>query len=325
MKLVKKVLMGLSIFALVLSLTGCPKINDFLEDDDQADTDAIENTSIIKGTAGNATVDFANATDKNAREMVTLVTKHYGSRAKIVQTNIDTNLAHGIQGFVFNVVKHNKGDKIGATENTYEKNTLDFMVVSVGYAGKPIYYISAYRNITDLNAINFGVTDAKTFKTGKETQFMAETAPTEFEVVAIPVKTTNNSLATDPRKQNLEDGYYTFTEGTDENGNVLTVAINVVAEEDGSYTVQFYNPEDVIKENGSWVSSLKLKDFTPKEVKISNALTGYTEKQQTLIGVYTNVYPYHVTANDDKPEFKLKGSWRLSGIKGEAEVAEFED
>ena len=48
---------------------------------------------------------------------------------------------------------------------------------------------------------------------------------------------------------------------------------------------------------------------------IPASVTGYTKKTQAGLGVYANVYGNQ----------SLKGSWRLSGIKGEAEVAEFED
>ena len=94
------------------------------------------------------------------------------------------------------------------------------------------------------------------------------------------------------------------------------MAINVTANTDGSYTIDFYDPEDVIKSTGSWISSTKLAAITNKLTKtIPASATGYSRKTQTTLGVYANIYPGHT----------LKGNWRLSGIKGEAEVEEFED
>ncbi len=313
MKMVKKILFGLVVITTLLTLTGCPKdLNDFLnnDDDDQVDTDQMVG-DVITGTAGNAKIEKANDTLNNARDIQLLATKHYGSRAKIIQQDIDPNNAHGVQGFVFNVVKHKAGDEVGT--RVYDANMVDFMVVSIGYAGGPNYYISAYRNITNLQATNFGASEASS-----AANFLKATTPVEYVIVAQPSSSTG---VRGKRTPNLPTGAYKYDE------DELTVTINVVAEEDGSYTVQFYDPAKVISSTtGGWVSSLKLKDIDPAfEKEIPATVTGYTEKTQTFIGVYANVYPYHNTANDTNEEFKLKGSWRLSGIKGEAEVAEFED
>ena len=315
MKMVKKILFGLVVITTLLTLTGCPKdLNDFLngDDDDQVDTDQMVG-DVITGTAGNAKIEKANDTLNNARDIQLLATKHYGSRAKIIQQDIDPNNAHGVQGFVFNVVKHKAGDEVGT--RVYTENMVDFMVVSIGYAGGPNYYISAYRNIKNLQATNFGASEATS-----AANFLKATTPVEYVIVAQPSSSTG---VRGKRTPNLPTGAYKY----DADEKELTVAINVVAEEDGSYTVQFYDPAKVISSTtGGWVSSLKLKDIDPAfEKEIPATVTGYTEKTQTFIGVYANVYPYHDTANDTNEEFKLKGSWRLSGIKGEAEVAEFED
>lgn len=317
MKMVKKILFGLVVITTLLTLTGCPKdLGDFLnnnDDDDQVDTDQMVG-DVITGTAGNAKIDKANETLNNARDIQLLATKHYGSRAKIIQQDIDPNNAHGVQGFVFNVVKHEAGDEVGT--RVYDKNMVDFMVVSIGYAGGPNYYISAYRNISNLQAQNFGASEASS-----AANFLKATTPVEYVIVAQP--SSLNGKVRGKRNSNLPEGAYKY----DSDEKELTVTINVVAEDDGSYTVQFYDPEEVISSTtGGWVSSLKLKDIDPtKEITIPATVTGYEGKTQTYIGVYANVYPYHDTANDTNEEFKLKGSWRLSGIKGEAEVAEFED
>ena len=315
MKMVKKILFGLVVITTLLTLTGCPKdLNDFLnnDDDDQVDTDQMVG-EVITGTAGNAKIDRANETLNNARDIQLLKTKHYGSRAKIIQQDIDPNNAHGVQGFVFNVVKHEAGEEVGT--RVYTENMVDFMVVSIGYAGGPNYYISAYRNITNLQATNFGADEASS-----AANFLKATTPVEYVIVAQPKSSTG---VRGKRNSNLPEGAYKY----DADEKELTVTINVVAEDDGSYTVQFYNPAKVISSTtGGWVSSLKLKDIEPtKEITIPTTVTGYEEKTQTFIGVYANVYPYHDAAGDSNEEFKLKGSWRLSGIKGEAEVAEFED
>ncbi len=321
MKKVKILLCGLMLGAAIFSFYSCAgAANDFLtneEDDDEADSDTLPVDNYIKGTASNATVEYTNENGGNCRSLLPLKTKHYGSRAVITQTDIDTTTAHGVMGYAFNVIYHEKGDTIGEGPNKYEKNTVDFTLVSVTVAGDPIYYISAYRNITDLQGKNFGVTgeNAKIFKStvdGDAAKFLACTEPCEYEIVALPGIKNGQDSVTGNRTGNLPAAACTWDSATKE----LKVAINVTAESDGSYTIAFYDPAKVLKESGSWISSSKLKDVTPGFTKtIPNTVTGYTKKTQTLLGVYANIYPTQ----------KLTGKWRLSGVKGEAEVEEFED
>ena len=311
-----KILFGcLLIASAFFTVVSCAQdtANDFLaanEDDDAADTETLPVDNYITGTASNAKVDSTNDNGGNCRTIVPLKTKHYGSRAKRVQTNIDEAKANGIMGYAFNLIYHNKGDIIGDTKETYAKNTIDFCLVSTTYAGNPIYYISAYRNVTDFQGKNFGVDDKNVFKAGKEADFLACTEACEFEITALPNLISSSDSVTGKRTKNLNNFKY------DAEAKEFTVAINVTASDDGSYTVDFYKPEDVIKESGSWISSSKLKEVTNKQtVTIPNTVTGYSKKTQTLLGVYANIYPGRT----------LKGNWRLSGIKGEAEVEEFED
>ena len=319
MKKVKILLWGLMLGAAIFSFYGCAgAANDFLtadEDDDLADSESLPVDNYITGTASNATVDSSNTTGNNFRSLLPLKTKHYGSRAVITQTGIETAKAHGIMGYAFNVIYHEKGDTIGEGPDKYEKNTADFTLVSVTLAGEPIYYISAYRNVTDLQGENFGVKKANVFKsskTGDSAKFLECTEPCEYEIVALPAVKDGQTAVIGNRPGNLPSNACAW----DADENEFKVAINVTAEDDGSYTVAFYDPAKVLKESGSWISSSKLKDVTPglKET-ISKDVTGYTKKTQSLLGVYANIYPGQT----------LKGKWRLSGVKGETEVEEFED
>lgn len=301
MKLVKKFLLGLAAVALAAALVSCDGLlNKPIggvqeEDDDVAVTGAV-NGEMIQGSASNATIDVENNEDKILREVNPLLTKHYGSRAKIVQEDIDTTKAKGMMGYAFNVTKY--------TDEDTKAVTYDLSIVGATmYKGVPCTYISVFRNISKLNESNLGATDKHVYKVADYEKFLADTEPCECEILALPVA---NGKAT----KNLD--YYAY----DEEAKTFTVCINVVAEENGSYTIEYYDPKDVLKENGSWISSLKLKDVTNIEKKtIPQTVTGYTKKTQAGLGVYANVYGNST----------LKGSWRLSGIKGEAEVAEFED
>lgn len=108
---------------------------------------------------------------------------------------------------------------------------------------------------------------------------------------------------TDGSLSNLKSGIM----GSD--GNAVCV-INVVANDDGSYKVSFYD-SSVIATDGS----LKDGSTALKEVTVSNSITGLTKKRQADLAVYANVY-----AN-----CTLKGSWDFTDIYGNAipvEVAE---
>ena len=319
MKKVKILLCGLMLGAAIFSFYSCAgAANDFLtneEDDDEADSETLPVDNYIKGTASNATVDGKNEAGGNYRSLLPLKTKHYGSRAVITQTDIDTATAHGVMGYAFNAIYHKAGDIIGDGPETYAKNSADFTLVSVSVAGEPFYYISAYRNITNLQAQNFGVTgdDKKVYNSSNDpdgSKFRACTEPCEYEIVALPAVKTGQDNTTGNRPGNLSACSW------DSTAKELKVAINVTAESDGSYTIDFYDPADVLKESGSWISSSKLKEVTPGLTKtVPAVVTGYTKKTQALLGVYANIYPGQT----------LKGKWRLSGVKGEAEVEEFED
>ncbi len=309
MKKLKLVLGCLFVAATLFSVAACNlSLNSFLggdESDDEADTETIVG-DYITGTASNAKVNEYND-GGNKRNLIPLKTKHYGSRAKIVQTDLNANKANGVMGYAFNVIYHKEGDN-KESGGTYSTNTADFCLVSVTYAGSPIYYISSYRNITDFQDQNFGA-NGHVFTAGHEAEFRACEYPCEYVVEALPSLISGTSID-GKRPGNLTKYEY------DDAAKILTVAINVTANSDGSYTIDFYDPEEVIKSTGSWISSTKLAAITNKLTKtIPASATGYSRKTQTTLGVYANIYPGHT----------LKGNWRLSGIKGEAEVEEFED
>ncbi len=322
MKKVKILLGALLVGATLFSFAACKQesANTFLiPEDDEADNDSLsaaeQAADYITGTASNATVNKQNTTTNNLRNLPVLKTKHYGSRAKIIQENIDEATAHGQMGYAFNVIYHKAGDsKDGG--GTYSTATADFTVVATTYAGNAVCYISSFRNITNFQGENFGVADAKVYNSTNDpngTNFRAETAPCEYEILKFPAKVNSSDTAvTAKRQKNLNKYKY------DADAHTFTTAINVSAETDGSYKVTFYDPDKVLKANGSWVSSfnLALLASTDYEVyTIPAGVTGYNKKTQALLGIYSNVYPSQT----------LKGSWRLSAIKGEAEVEEFED
>lgn len=329
MKKVKILLTAALVGAALFSFAACKQesANTFLApvaptnpdvDDDQADNDdlsaAEQAADYITGTAANATVNKQNTTENNLRNLPILKTKHYGSRAKIIQENISETTSHGQMGYAFNVIYHKATDK-KPNGDDYGANTADFTVVATTYAGGAVCYISAFRNITNFQGTNFGVADDKVFNSSNDpngTNFRACTEACEYEIVKLPALKSGEPAVVGKRNANLTKFKY------DSEAKTFTTAINVTAEADGSYKVYFYDPARVLKDNGSWISSFKLNQLTDADYvlyTIPAGVTGYTAKTQAYLGIYANVYPNQT----------LKGSWRLSGIKGEAEVEEFED
>lgn len=321
----KKILAVIAAVALTFTFVGCGDaangilgagVANGLNSNDDADDDAEVSDSIpkggyITGTAANAKIDGKNETGDIYREVDLLVTKHFGSRAKIIQENIDANKANGMMGYAFNV----SDKKVG------EDTVYDLSIVGVTYyQGEPITYVSAFRNVKNLKAQNLGAvneTNANGTVTArhvwnKETdpdgsKFRADTAPCEYEILPL-------ATATKGKRKTALTKY-----ALDEEKKTFTACINVIAEDDGSYTIEWYDPEKVLNATtGAWISSAKLKNLTASDkmtATIPAAVTGYTKKTQAYLGVYANIYDNET----------LKGSWRLSGIAGEAEVEEFED
>lgn len=334
MKKVKILLSAALVGAALFSFAACKQesANTFLApvaptnpdvDDDQADSDdlsaADQAADYILGYASNATVNKQNETSSNLRNLPILKTKHYGSRAKIIQENISETTSHGQMGYAFNVIYHKATDK-KPNGDDYGVNTADFTVVATTYAGGAVCYISAFRNITNFQGTNFGVpanTNSSThvFDSSNDpdgSRFRACEEACEYEIVKFPAVKSGEDAIVGKRTANLTKFKY------DSEAKTFTTAINVTAETDGSYKVYFYDPARVLKDNGSWISSFKLNQLTDADYvfyTIPAGVTGYNKKTQANLGIYANVYPNQT----------LKGSWRLSGIKGEAEVEEFED
>lgn len=336
MKKVKILLSAALVGAALFSFAACKQesANTFLapvaptnpdvdEDDDEADTDALsaaeQSVDYITGTADNAKVNKQNTTENNLRNLPVLKTNHYGSRAKIIQENISATTSHGQMGYAFNVIYHKATDK-KPNGDDYGVNTADFTVVATTYAGGAVCYISAFRNITNFQGTNFGVpanTDSSTnvFNSSNDpdgSRFRACTEACEYEIVKFPAVKSGEDAIVGKRTANLTKFKY------DSEAKTFTTTINVSAENDGSYKVTFYDPAKVLKDTGSWISNSKISKLAAtdyEEYTIPAGVTGYTTRTQAKLGIYSNVYPNQT----------LKGSWRLSAIKGEAEVEEFED
>ena len=267
MKMVKKILLGLTVAA-VIGFTGCqqPTVGGA---EDSISGDVI-NGRTEKAYVGTKAEDgyTNNSSTSVVREMKHFATKHYGA---FVELSIEGESAsatngNGQLGLVFNY-----------TENSNE--TVNFTVVGFRQAAGALQtYISQFYNIdkAKFNNQNFGCSATKTAYDS------ATTTPYEIVIEAFPTTLSSSTF------------------GTVTNGEA-SVGVWVMANENGSYTVAYYNKDKL--EN----HKLKADQIADKTVLIDNTITGYGAKKQTKIGCYTNVYAGRT----------LKGSWRFSSILGE--------
>ena len=257
MKMVKKILLGMTAAALVLGLAGCKGITV----GDQVNGEIIKGTT-TKAYLGDKDDGYTNEGNDWAREMQLFATKHYGAFAAL--TVEDENPAqksggNGVLGYVFNY-----------SENT--NGTVNFAIAGYRwYDGKHQTYISQFYNIdtSKFSAKNFGCSEKKSAYSS------TETGP--YEIVIIPT-TSGNTF------ENLES-WAKF--GADGNS---TIGIEVIANDGtngtkGSYTVNYYGSDKIN-------SKYKLiENSTPdKTVTLSTSVTGYNKKEQTKMGCYVNVY-----------------------------------
>ncbi len=268
MKMVKKILLGMTAAALVLGLAGCKGITV----GDQVNGEIIKGTT-TKAYLGDKDDGYTNEGTEWAREMQLFATKHYGAFAALTLEGENKNSStseNGLIGYVFNY-----------TENS--NKTVNFATIGYRwYHGDLQTYISQFFNIdkTKFSADNFGCEDTKA------AYDKTVTTPYEIEIL----KGSSTTYFTLPSWAKM-----------DENGT-SSVGIEVIAEDDGSYTVNYYGPDKL-------TSAYKLKDNVTydKTVSIPATKSGNDEKTQTKIGCYVNVYSQKT----------LKGFWRFSSIKGE--------
>ena len=144
MKMVKKILFGLVAVAAVLSLASCG-----VKDDPEG---------IIKGTAGNYSVNYTYDGDGEYRAYKSTGARHSGALVKITFAKEDVaNAGNSKFGLIFGLKETKQGDK----------KIRDFYIVGKGANGD--YYVSKYENVVDIQAENFGATTTATGTNPKET------------------------------------------------------------------------------------------------------------------------------------------------------------
>ncbi len=268
MKIMKKIAAVTIAAAALFAFAGCS------DDDDP-------NEMITKVSSKEYTIEYSNESSEISRGYKSTALKHSGGffvieieNQKSKQTDAD-----GVMGVIFDL-----------QENSEKK---DFYVIGVNYgynnSKKFGYYASKFRNVTDLQAANFGAGDKHVYDSSNTDDL------SKF-----------NSDA-DPAELVLKEAFtYDSNITPDENGKIK-VAIDV-SMEGGAYTVKMYKASDLNEQEDG------VKDTASPIVNepIPAVITGYTKEEQGKIGFYANVYPNKT----------LKGTWKLPDAQNYIQVVE---
>lgn len=236
-------------------------------------------------TKANATgsIDYTNETDTDNRGMALLRTKHEGMFAKIALNELNENSTNpGVMGLVFGLTE--KKDDDG-------NKLYDFYLVGIrNDNGNLRTYLSKYTNISEdqFDDDNFGAKPNAT------------TGASEKELQKI---TTYSNYTRNADNKNME------------------VAIKINPNDDGSYTIDWYNADDLncadlVDKNAS------LTKIGPESFTITKKDTGYSKKDDLnlKIGFYANVYS---TKNNGSGS--MKGKWYLADLEGNPILPDYDD
>lgn len=311
MKLSKILLSGVVAAAMAVGMMGCAM------DEDAHD--------IISVKGDTASVDYSNTSDDNYRGFETLRTKHTDAVAVItidtekskgaVVEGVDSGRS-GVLGFVFDLDTEKTKDVEGASKKVYA-----FTSASVRYNTKSKTletYISRFNEVDptkidggdNFKDLNGNLVD----KVGKEEMYL----------------------------KGSSGAYATLTGVTPDEDGLVKVAIEVIANEDGTYSVTYYDGNSAViesKEDAKDESIAANKRVKTGQIKSgakpltitsyagSSSVSNGTVKvnatwanannkiKQTEIGFYAGVYAGAT----------LTGSIQLPYIMNEDEVVEWED
>ena len=268
MKIMKKIAAVTIAAAALFAFAGCSDADD-------------PNEMITKVSSKEYTIEYSNESSEISRGYKSTALKHSGGFfvIEIENQKSDQTAADGVMGVIFDL-----------HENSEKK---DFYVIGVNYgynkSKKFGYYASKFRNVTDLQAANFGAGDGHVYDSS------TTDALTKF------------NSDTDPAELVLKEAFtYNANITPDENGKIK-VAIDV-SMTGGAYTVKLYKASDLNEKEDDVKDSAKafVTETIPAEI------TGYSKEEQGKIGFYANVYAKKT----------LKGTWKLPDAQNYIQVVE---
>ncbi len=333
MKLSKVLLSSAVAAALVFGFAGCAN------DEDEH--------GILNVSGDTASINYTNESDVTYRGFKTLKTKHTEATAIIklntknadADTSSDDLAKAGVFGFVFDL----DSTKTKDLDNKKVKN-YSFSAVSVRYYNNNLEaYISRFENISP-DYQDGGNNFKDIYGSEISTNLLYNKDGTKL-LGDDGKQKTQESIATEAEWLKGDGAYAQIASLADlkskgmydSDTGVITVAVMVTAKDNGTYTIGFYNEEDLNLGSGKDSDGNKIQkgtvingksaiDFTgvlgTDVTEDSGVLTvpaswkeGATTTKQTEIGFYAAVYPQKT----------LVGSIQLPYILNEDEVIDWED
>ena len=300
MKLSKKILAAFSVAAMLVvagSFTACK---------DEDDDDPYE--MITKVNSSYYTINHTNTeADTVQRGYKSTSFKHAGALVDITFNSAKSSGTYGdgVMGVIFGLESNDDGSK-------------NFYVF--GARNKGDYYVSKYKNVTDLQAANFGAGEGHQFS--DEDKFTADENTAEYEIKAF-TDAPSGKLKTSDDSVSFTVFYKDTVDETEtENGYKHTYKVYLLdANTASAYTVKD-STGDVLNGDKNVVDLASVAE----EIASIDYYTDSKSFTQRQFAIYANVYPNsdNCTANYSKAKGTgtVKGYWRVQGDFKHADVVE---
>ena len=218
MKMTKKVLFGAAILAMVFGFASCKA-----EDDD-------DENGMLKGSNNDYSVDYTNNGTTVSRGYKTTTFSHAGALCQMTMNKVSA--ASGAMGYIWDLESnHAKEGSARAEKEPRRFFIFGFNYGANGGSDKVAYYLSMYKNVTDIQLNNMGASGQK------ETAAVTSGSATEKEY--IPLNSANSF------KPILDTATGDFVVTVDVyEGGTFTYKDNGKREYtayDGTYVVDIYN------------------------------------------------------------------------------------
>ncbi|MBQ9282040.1 MAG: hypothetical protein IJ207_07545 [Treponema sp.] len=300
MKLSKKILAAFSVAAMLVvagSFTACK---------DEDDDDPYE--MITKVNSSYYTINHTNTdADTVQRGYKSTSFKHAGALVDITFNSAKSTGTYGdgVMGVIFGLESNDDGSK-------------NFYVF--GARNKGDYYVSKYKNVTDLQAANFGAGDGHQFS--DENDFTADDNTAEYEIKTF-TDAPSGKLKTSADSVSFTVFYKDTVDETEtDDGYKHTYKVYLLdANTASAYTVKD-GTGDVLDGDKNVVDL----DSAAEEIASIDYYTDSKSFTQRQFAIYANVYPNSdnctETYNKARGTGTVKGYWKVQGDFKHADVVE---
>ena len=190
MKMVKKILLGLTAAALVIGFASCKQADD--------PKDAID------GSGNKYSIDHENTETDNYRAYKSTSLKHSGALVKVKFDKKDVGLSK--MGVIFDLHEN--------------KDAKEFYIIGLGTSADTNFYVSKFTNVTDIQAKNFG-TELKDNKAVEDELVKLSAANS----ITVPAAAADGSVSYYVYFKGFTGGYYEWAVLSMEDSVAATIDI----------------------------------------------------------------------------------------------------